>query len=455
MVIHQERILTMKTRLPKGAPLCVFYAFLILSSLLWAQNDRVIYRIAIEGTIDLGLVPYVKRVIDVAEAHDAAATVVEINTLGGRLDAMIAIRDALLDTNVRVIGYVNKRAISAGALIALACPELYMAPGATIGAATPVDQQGVKASEKVVSYARAEFKSTAERNKRPADIAAAMVDEDIEIDGVVAKGKLLTLTASEAVTNGVADGVSNSLDDLLSALNLKPAVVQAPKANWAERVIRVLNHPVVSGLLLTIGLLGLVAEVLSAGWGIPGTVGLVALVLYFGSHFMVGLAGVQELLLIMLGIVLILLEAFVIPGFGIAGILGIASIMGGLVLSMLGKFPTPADISRAVWITIGSLVLATIGAFALLKLLERRPFWSKISLASAEDKESGFVSSAKEPALVGQIGTAITDLRPTGAGLFNNRRLDVITSGEYIEAGTTIKIVRDEGYRLIVERVEE
>jgi membrane-bound serine protease (ClpP class) len=445
----------MKIKLPTSAARSIFCALLIFSSLVWAKNDRVIYRIAVEGTIDLGLVPYVKRVIEAGEAHDAAATLVEINTLGGRLDAMIAIRDALLDTKVRVIGYVNKRAISAGALIALACPELYMAPGATIGAATPVDQQGVKASEKVVSYARAEFKSTAERNKRPMEIAAAMVDEDIEIDGVVSKGKLLTLTASEAVTNGVADGVYNSLDDLLSSLNLETAVMQAPKTNWAEKVIRVLNHPVLSGLLLTIGLLGLVAEVLSAGWGVPGTVGLVALVLYFGSHFMVGLAGVQELLLMMLGIVLILLEAFVIPGFGIAGILGIAFIMGGLVLSMLGKFPTPADISRAIWITIGSLVLATIGAFALLKLLERRPFWSKISLASSEAKSSGFVSSAKELELVGQTGVAITDLRPTGAGLFNNQRLDVITSGEYIEAGKTIKIVRDEGYRLIVERVKE
>lgn len=444
----------MKTRVPT-IPICLFYVFLVFSSFLWAKNDRVIYRIAIEGTIDIGLVPYVKRVIDDGEAHDAAAVLVEINTLGGRLDAMIAIRDAILDSNVRVIGYVNKRAISAGALIALACPELYMASGATIGAATPVDQQGVKASEKVVSYARAEFKSTAERNKRPAKIAAAMVDEDIEIDELVEKGKLLTLTASEAVANGVADGVYNSLDGLLGSLNLETAVMQAPKTNWAEKVIRLLNHPVLSGLLLTIGLLGLVAEVLTAGWGIPGTVGLVALVLYFGSHFMVGLAGVQELVLIMIGLVLVLLEAFVIPGFGIAGILGIAAIIGGVVLSMLGKFPTPADISRAVWITIGALLLATMGAFALLKLFEKRPFWAKISLAAAEKKGAGFVSSAQEPALVGQVGTAFTDLHPTGTGVFSGRRRDVITSGEYIDAGQKIKIVRDEGYRLIVERVNE
>ena len=445
----------MKTKLLNSAVRCIFCALLIFSSFALAKNDKVIYHIAIEGTIDFGLVPYVKRVITDAEARQATAAVVEINTLGGRMDAMIEIRDVLLDTKVRIIGYVNKRAISAGALIALACPELYVAPGASIGAATPVDQQGVKASEKVLSYARAEFKSTAERNNRPVEIAAAMVDEDVEIAGLVQKGKLLTLTASEAVASGIADGIYNTLDDLQSSLNLESAVMHSPETNWAEKAIRILNHPVVSGLLLTIGLLGLVAEVLTAGWGIPGTLGLVALVLYAGSHIMVGLAGVQELVLIMIGLVLIVLEAFIIPGFGIAGILGLAAIIGGVVLSMLGKFPTSADVSRAVWITIGALLLATVGAFLLLKLFERRPFWAKISLAAAEKKGAGFASSAQDPGLVGQVGTALTDLHPTGTGVFSGKRRDVITSGEYINAGQEIKIVRDEGYRLIVERVDE
>ncbi len=271
----------MKTSRYRG----ILCALLLLSSLVWAGSDSVIYRIAVEGTIDWGLVPYVKRVVDEAEAQRADAILVEINTLGGRLDAMIEIRDAILDAKVRVIGYVNKRAISAGALIALACRELYMNPGATIGAATPVDQEGRKASEKVVSYARAEFKATAQRNNRPAQIAAAMVDEDIEIDGLVEKGKLLTLTASEAVENKIGDGTYDALDDLLGALDLKGAVVQSPRMNWAEHVIRVLNHPVVSGLLLTIGLLGLITEVLSAGWGVPGTVGLVAMADLFWEPF--------------------------------------------------------------------------------------------------------------------------------------------------------------------------
>jgi len=432
----------------------MLFALLILTSFVWARNDPVIYRVAIRGTIDRGLVPYVNRVIDDAEAQKAVAALIEINTLGGRLDAMIDIRDAILDAKVRVIGYVNKRAISAGALIALACPELYMAPGATIGAATPV-QQGKKVSEKVVSYARAEFRSTAERNNRPADIAVAMVDENVEIEGVIEKGKLLTLTAGEAVTNKVADGMYNSLDELLSALNLQTAVIESPKPNWAENVIRVLNHPILSGLLLTIGLLGLITEVISAGWGVPGTVGLVALILYFASHFMVGLAGLPELLLIVAGLALILLEVLVIPGFGIAGIGGIVCLIAGIILSMLGKFPTAADISKAIWITIGALVIAGIGVVILFRLLERRPFWSKISLASVETRDSGFISSAARPGLLGQVGTAITDLRPAGTGLFKKERLDVVTSGEYIDAGEKIKIVKDEGYRRVVERVKK
>jgi membrane-bound serine protease (ClpP class) len=434
---------------------CILFASLILSSLVLAQSDPVIYRVAIRGAIDRGLVPYVNRVIDDAEAQEAVAVLMAINTLGGRLDAMIDIRDAILDAKIRVIGYVNKRAISAGALIALACPELYMAPGATIGAATPVDQQGKKVSEKVVSYARAEFRSTAERNNRPAEIAVAMVDENVVIEGVIEKGKLLTLTAGEAVTNKVADGMYNSLDDLLRALNLQTAVIESPKPNWVENVIRVLNHPILSGLLLTIGLLGLITEVISAGWGVPGTAGLAALVLYFGSHFTVGLAGVPELLLIVAGLALIALEVLVIPGFGVAGIVGIACLIAGIVLSMLGRFPTAADISEAVWITIGALIIASIGVVILFRLFEKRPFWSKISLASVQTKDAGFVSSAAGPRVLGQIGTAMTDLRPAGTGLFDNERLDVVTSGEYIDAGEQIKVVKEEGYRRVVERVEK
>ncbi len=129
--------------------------------------------------------------------------------------------------------------------------------------------------------------------------------------------------------------------------------------------------------------------------------------------------------------------------------------MGGMILSMLGSFPTPGDISRAIWVTIGALVLASLGAFILLRGLQKRPFWSKISLTSTEDRDSGFVSSGKKPELVGRVGTAITDLHPTGAGSFDNQRLDVITGGDYIDAGEEIRIVKDEGYRLIVERVKK
>lgn len=418
------------------------------------QETPVIYHISIEGTIDVGLVPYVKRVIRDAEANHARAILVEINTLGGRLDAMIEIRDAIFDSKVRVIGYVNKRAISAGALIALACPELYVVPGATIGAATPVDERGVKASEKVVSYARTEFKATAERNNRPVDIAMAMVDEDIAIDSLVEKGKLLTLTAEEAVKYKIADGTFDSQEQLLEELQLKNATIQAPEPNWAENVIRVINHPVLSGILLTIGLLGLITEVTTAGWGIPGTVGLIALVMYFGTSFMVGLAGVQELILVLAGIILMLLEVFVIPGFGIAGILGIVCMIGGVIMSMIGKYPTTGDVSVAVWITIGSLAVAIVGTILLIRLFQKRPFWANISLPTQVASKTGFVSAPKNSERIGQVGVALTHLRPSGSGLFNDERLDVITEGEYLDAGAKIIIVKDEGYRLIVRKKE-
>ena len=263
----------------------------------------VVYVVPIAGVIDLGLAPFVDRVLEVAAGADATAVILEINTFGGRVDAAVLIRDALLRARVRTVAFVNKRAISAGALIALAAETIAMADGGTIGAATPVEMglPGAPAqpvAEKTVSYMRKEFRATAESRKRPPVLAEAMVDADVEIPEVIAKGKLLTLTTEEALQHQLADVRADSLAALLQSLDLTGADVRMASQTWAETLVRFLTHPVVSSLLMTLGMLGLIVELRTPGFGVPGALGLTSLGLFFWGHWLVRLAGWEELLLV-------------------------------------------------------------------------------------------------------------------------------------------------------------
>jgi membrane-bound serine protease (ClpP class) len=251
-----------------------------------AEEKKKVYLIDISGDIDLGLAPYVQRVINEAEESKASAVILKVNTFGGRVDAATQIRDAIINSKVLTIAFIDKRAISAGALISIAAKKIVMSPGSTIGATTVVDQSGTKATEKYQSYMRSEMRSTAERNGRRPDIAEAMVDERIvikdfpELDDST---KLLTLTTEEALKVGYCDFVASNLQELLSRFNLKDAEVITSETNWAEDVVRFLSNPIISGLLIMLGILGLLTEIKTPGWGIAGTIGLVSLALFFGN----------------------------------------------------------------------------------------------------------------------------------------------------------------------------
>ena len=286
-----------------------------------AQEKRdIVYVAQIEGMIDLGLAPYVTRVLNEATAAGAAAVVLDINTFGGRVDGAVQIRDALLSAKIPTVAYVNPRAISAGALISLAAEKIVMADGGTIGAAAPVEAgqpgEGAKpSSEKTVSYVRKEFRATAESRKRPPLIAEAMVDADVEIPKVIEKGKLLTLTTDEAIGLKIADLRAPTLEDALKQLGYAGAEIRRPSVNWAEHLVRWLTHPVVSSLLLTIAMVGIIVELRTPGFGFVGGLGILSLGLFFWGHWLVELAGWEELMLVALGILLLGLEVFVIPGY--------------------------------------------------------------------------------------------------------------------------------------------
>ncbi len=236
----------------------------------YAQPEVV--RIPIQGTIDKGLGPFVKRSLEAAAEAGAPFAVLDINTPGGRVDAAWQIVDALQEAQVPAYAFVD-RALSAGAMIALAADGIYVRPGATIGAATPVTGEGQKASEKMVSAMRSEFRALAEARGLDPRIAEAMVDEEIEIEGLVEAGKLLTLSADEAIAVGVAQGKYDSLGELVAGLEAPGTGVRTLSPNWAELIVRFLTHPVVAPLLLTLGFLGLLFEVKTPGFGFGGLAG--------------------------------------------------------------------------------------------------------------------------------------------------------------------------------------
>jgi len=424
-----------------------------------AQEKRpVVYVAPIEGIIDLGLAPFVQRVLDEATAAGAAAVVLEINTFGGRVDAAVQIRDALLNSRVRTVAFVNKRAISAGALISLAAENIVMAGGSTIGAATPVQagQPGAGAQpveEKTVSYVRKEFRATAESRKRPPLLAEAMVDADVAIRGVIEKGKLLTLTTEEALKHKLADSRADTLEDALQRLGLGGAEIRRASPNWAENVVRFLTHPLLSSLLVTIGMLGIIIELRTPGFGMAGAIGVGSLAAFFWGHWLVRLAGWGELLLALLGVALLILELLVIPGFGLAGIAGILALFAALVMSIVGSGATPEFFMLAGGRILLSLLVAVIASFVLLRYLPRLPFGRRLILATGLSAGEGYSSEPEGDKIrQGKSGTAVSPLRPAGIAEIEGERVDVVSDGEFIEPGEPITVTRVDGNRIVVRR---
>ncbi|MDP9349372.1 MAG: ATP-dependent Clp protease proteolytic subunit, partial [Gemmatimonadota bacterium] len=408
-----------------------------------------VYRVPVTGVVEMGLAPFVERSLKEAEQAGAAAVVLDIDTPGGRIDAAEQITDALRDAKVPTYAYVNRRALSAGAMIALATDGVYMRPGSVMGAATPVDGSGQKLSEKMVSAMRSEFRALAEERRLDPRVAEAMVDEEIEIPGVVAKGKLLTLSTEEAARLGYARPVQD-WGALVQTVAPAAGPVVEMRVNWAERVVRFFTHPLVAPFLLTLGFLGLLIELKTPAFGMAGLAGAASLGLFFGSHLLIGLAGWEVLILLAVGIVLLLVELLVLPGFGVAGVLGIGALLGAIVLSMLGAFPTTLDVLMALWILSGSVLMVALIGWQVLKRLPADRRARNLLLQSAVDREAGYLSAPVRHELVGAEGVALTDLRPSGTGAFGEERVDVVSSGGFVPAGTPIRVVRAEGYRHVV-----
>jgi len=420
-----------------------------------------VFRVPIEGIIDLGLAPFVARVVEEATAAEAGVVLLDIDTFGGRVDAAVMIRDALIEAKVPTIAVINPRAISAGALISLACEHIVMTAGGTIGAVTPVQQGGGEQTEaveeKIISYMRTEMRATAERRGRDGDVAAAMVDPDVVIEDVTAEGKVLTLTTEQALSLGIADLEVADLADALAQLGLGEAEVIERLPNWAEKLARAISNPAVSSLLLSLGFLGIMIELYQPGWGLPGTLGLVALIVFFFGHHVVNLAGLEELLLFALGVALLLLELFVIPGFGVAGVAGGMLILVAAVLSLIGLDIRIAwdlgQVREAIMVVAASMLTTMLGAFLMIRLLPATGLDRRIVLKETLQTGDGYSSHAITAVADLPVGTdavALRDLRPAGLVRAGDRRLDAVSEGDYIEAGATVTIVAWRGGTAVV-----
>ena len=430
----------------------------------------VVYRIPIQGTIDLGLPPYISRELAEAEKNNALAVIFDIDTFGGRVDAATQIKDAILDSDLLTVAFINRRAISAGALISLSCEKIYMTGGASIGAATAVDMSGKKGSEKVISFMREEMASTAEKRSRNTAIARGMVDEELTFTHIVLsgdsivvddlegrkEGKLISMTTQQALKYGIADGTAENMDALLDSLGLSAVSVTESIENWSETVVRFLTNPVVASLLTTFGFLGILFELQSPGWGIPGFVGLTCLILSLGASYIAKLATMSDFLFIFAGIGFLLLEALVIPGFGIAGIGGILLMVYGLYMLLLPDVPVGDEIlSQATDGLLIGIIGGIIGLYLLVKMMIRTQFWQQLTSPGIQKKEDGYTTTFGWETLIGQIGTAESDLHPSGWVIIEDQRVFVVSEGEFLDKGTAVKILSVDGNRVVVRKLNE
>jgi membrane-bound serine protease (ClpP class) len=442
----------------------------IITFILSLLNADGVYRVPIHDTIDLGLPPFIERSIAEAEANQASVIIFDINTFGGRVDAATQMKDAILNSKVPTIAFINKRAISAGALISLSCEKIYMSGGGTIGAATAVDMQGKKGSEKVISYMREEMASTAERRGKNTTIAKGMVDEELSFTHLVIdgdsievtdlegrkEGKLITLTTQLALKYKIADGTADTFEALLDSLGYSSANLQETNENWSEAFVRFLTNPIVASLLTTFGFLGILFELKSPGWGIPGSIGLTCLVLSLSASYIAKLATMSDFLIIALGVSLLALEALVIPGFGIVGFAGILVLLWGFWELLLPDVPVDGDIvaQATTGLTIG-IIGGIVGLILLFRFIIKTKFWETLTSPGVQSKEAGYSTTLGLEGSVGKEGIAETDLHPSGWVLLDGQKIFVVSEGEFIDKGQAVIVLSVDGNRVLVRTLKQ
>jgi membrane-bound serine protease (ClpP class) len=413
----------------------------------WAQSavaapQAGVLVVPIHGTIDEGMAHLVIRAVAQAKAEHARAIMIDVDTYGGLVIAGTEIRDALLRSEVPVDAFVA-RATSAGALVTLAASRIVMSPGATFGDAQPIPK-----TEKTVSFLRAEFESTAQARHRDARLAKAMVDSRIDVPAYKPPGAILNLTADAARSAGFSEATVPTFTASFAHFGLANAPRTEAEYTLAEQIARVATSPEISGILLTLGFLGLLIE-LQTLHGVAGAVGVASLALFFGTHIYGGFSNGLILALALVGVLLILFELHVLPGHGIAMTLGVLILVASVLLAFGGiEFIVGGLQALAI-----AIVLSAVTFALLQRVLPENAFVRRLTFAGAQGPD--YVASEDHRHLLGAAGTALSFLRPAGVATFNGLRVDVLTEGDFVPAGTPVRVTRVEGARIFVRALSE
>lgn len=432
---------------------------LLLPLFVQAQDKKKVMVMEIKAEIDPRMTRYVKLALAHAEKTKADYIIVDMDTYGGILTDAKEIVDMIMDVKKPIWVFVNSDAASAGAMISIACDSIYMSPGASIGAATVVEGVGGEAApDKYQSYMRSIMRSTAEENGRDPRIAEGMVDQSIAIDSVKEAGKVITFTTSEAIENGYCEGKVDSIEEILKNNNVTNYDIETFRLGATEKIIAIFLNPFISGILILIIIGGIYFELQTPGVGFPLFAAIVALVLYLVPYYLTGLAEYWEIIALFIGLVLIVVEVFVIPGFGVAGVAGITLTVVSLILIMLNNdffnfdFVPMGDIVVATFATLGGIAGGGLLLFFGGARLSNTQAFKRIALTDTQESKEGYTVNASASALVGKKGTAYTVLRPSGKVMIDNQLYDAFTRGEFIEKGETIEVVSSEGVTLKVKK---
>jgi membrane-bound serine protease (ClpP class) len=404
--------------------------------------------IKIEGEIDPSLAGFLERQLEDAAKQNRPLVVLEIDTPGGRVDSAIKMSDDILNSSVPTIAVVTN-AFSAGALIAMSAEQVIMLPGSEIGAALPISSDGTaipgQVGEKINSALRTKFRSVATTRGRNPDAAEGMVNPNKVIPGLKEKGEILTLTSSDAVKNKIANFEARNTQEAVQVAGFSNIKLETVLLSPAEQVGAFLSQPIVAGILLAIGVIGLLIELLHPGVALPGIVGGVSLLAYFAGSWLSGNGSSVALLLLIAGLLLLVAEIVLIPGSTVVGLLGLASILGSIYLQYGDQFWTVAGVGA----TIGGLGLGVVLWLLPQSSLTKR-FFLQTSLAGGSASSSNQIV----PNLVGRYGVTITNLRPSGMANIEGERLDVVSDGEFIDVGAKVQVLSVEGRRVLVKEIK-
>ncbi len=450
----------------------------ILATMLaaWPQADSLLPVSALPDSSDAPLKVYkfdikeqiappvwrtTQKAFEAAYEAEADLMVIHMNTYGGLVDAADSIRTKILGSRIPVYVLIDNNAASAGALISIACDSIYMVEGANIGAATVVNQTGEVVPDKFQSYMRSMMRSTAEANGRDPDIAQAMVDPSIIIPGVSDSGKVLTFTTSEAIKFGFAEGKAESIEDVMKLAGHESYEIIEHTLSPMDKVINFLIHPAVSGILIMVIIGGLYFELQTPGVGFPLGASVLAALLYFAPLYLEGLATHWEVIVFVLGVILLLIEIFAIPGFGVTGILGLLMIIGGLTFAMVESIgDNPLDVNlMPLTKAFFTVIIAVFLSLGLSIYLSQRLFttttFGHLALDTIQNKNEGFTSANKiYSSMIGKKGTAYTMLRPSGKVMIDDEIYDATALSSFIDSESPVEVVSYQTGQLFVRKVK-